>query len=134
MDSSPAEIKNYLKANNLQYTPISADEKDEIKTGLIESTVGQDATKVELLDFYKVKVTDVLDLIRSRRCYVKSSFAYVSTHDFISFLTTKHLEIIERGLKVRVCFNYYPFNDWPIFCALTIFHKLNGLVSMNWTL
>lgn len=94
-----AEIKHFLELHHLNYVPLSPDQKNEVKDGLFESTVGQSVSKIEMLDFYKVPFTQVLDLVKSRRCYLKGGYAYVNTGDFISIVATKQLEEIEHGLN-----------------------------------
>lgn len=93
------EIKQFLDLSNLQYVPLTEDQKDKVKDGLYESTTGQSVAKIEMLDFYKVHFTEVLDLIKSRRCYLKDGFAYVNTLDFISIIAVKQQEQIENGLQ-----------------------------------
>ncbi|XP_013097163.2 DNA primase large subunit [Stomoxys calcitrans] len=96
---TPAEIKHFLELHDLNYVPLTSEQKNVVKDGLIESTVGQSVAKIEMLDFYKVPFTQVLDLVRSRRCYIKHGQAYVNTHDFISIVGAKQMEEIEHGLK-----------------------------------
>lgn len=96
---SPADIKKFLETFNLDYHPISEDEKHEVKDGLYDSTTGQSVVKIEQLDFYKVCFTEVPDLITKRRCFVKGGFAYVSTQDFVSIVAGKHELCIDNGLK-----------------------------------
>ncbi|XP_022222418.2 DNA primase large subunit-like [Drosophila obscura] len=95
---SSAEVKQFLEANDFNFAPLTESQKDEVKDGLYESTAGQSVSKIELLDFYKVPFTQVLDLVRSRRCYLKEGFAYVNTHDLVSIVGTKQQDIIEQGL------------------------------------
>lgn len=96
---SPAEIKHFLELHKLNYTPLTMEQKNEVKDGLFESTMGQSVSKIEMLEFYKVPFTQVLDLVRSRRCYLKDGQAYVNTHDFISIVAVKQMDEIEHGLQ-----------------------------------
>ncbi|TMW43549.1 hypothetical protein DOY81_011373 [Sarcophaga bullata] len=96
---TPTEIRQFLELHKLNYTPLSQEEKNDVKDGLFESTMGQSVAKIEMLDFYKVPFTQVLDLIRSRRCYLKDGYAYVNTNDFISIVAVKQMEEIEHGLQ-----------------------------------
>lgn len=93
---SSSEIKKFLELNNLNYIPLTDDQKNEIRTGLTESTYGPPTDNVE---FYKVKFTEVLDLVRSRKCFLKDGFAFVSTNDFYSIVAARHQENIEEGLQ-----------------------------------
>lgn len=99
---SSNEIKEFLKINNFDYTPLTAEQKDEIKDCLYESTIGLSNTKIEIVDFYKVHFMDVLDMVHNRRCYLKDGFAYISTQDFISIVATKLQKIIENGLQQSI--------------------------------
>lgn len=96
---SPLEVKHFLELHQLNYTPLVQEEKNAIKDGLFESTMGQSVAKIEMLDFYKVPFTQVLDLVRSRRCYLKDGQAYVNTHDFISIVAVKQMDEIDHGLQ-----------------------------------
>ncbi|XP_017475803.1 PREDICTED: DNA primase large subunit [Rhagoletis zephyria] len=96
---SSTDIKHFLDLNKLEYTPLSESQKDAVKDGLYESTIGQSVSKIELLDFYKVPFTQVLDLVRTRRCYLKDGFAYVNTQDFVSIIAVLQLNEIEHGLQ-----------------------------------
>lgn len=92
------DITKYLEINNLKYIPLDEDEVNEIKAGLYESTIGNNLI-IERLDFYKVPFTEVLDLVKSRKCFVKNGFAYVSTNDFTSVVANKHEKCIRAGLE-----------------------------------
>lgn len=92
-----ADIKRYLELNRLDYAPLPDDEISDIKAGLYESTMGNNLI-IEKLDFFKVPFTDVLDLVRTRKCYIKGGFAYVSTNEFTSVVATKHEQCIQDGL------------------------------------
>lgn len=94
----PAEIKRYLEINELNYHPITDDEKSDIKDGLYDSTAMHGVFQIENEEFYKVHFTAVPDLIRGRRCYVKGGYAYVIANDFISIVAGLHEACIENGL------------------------------------
>lgn len=94
----PPEVKHFLEINKLNYHPITEDEKSDVKEGLYDSTAMHGVNKVEVEEFYKVHFTAVPDLIRTRRCYVKAGYAYVSTTDFISIVAGLHESCIENGL------------------------------------
>lgn len=98
-------IAKYLEINKLDYRTIDDDEKSEIKEGLYDSTV-HGVNEVEIKEFYKVPFTEVPDLIRSRRCYVKGGYAYVITQDFVSIVAGLHEMCIENGLNA--CSEFLP--------------------------
>lgn len=99
----PQEIKKYLEINKLDYQPISEEEKMEIKEGLYDS---YGVSETETKDFYKVPFTDVPDLVRTRRCYLKCGYAYVISADFVSIVAGLHEMCIENGLNA--CSNFLP--------------------------
>lgn len=97
----PLEIKKFLEINKLNYHPITNDEKSDIKEGLYDGSA-YGVNKVEIDEYYKVHFTAVPDLIRTRRCYVKSGYAYVGVQDFISIVAGLHEACIEKGLAAAV--------------------------------
>lgn len=99
------EIKKYLEINKLDYQPISDEEKSDIKEGLYDSTV-HGVNEVECKEFYKVHFTDVPDLVRTRRCYIKNGYAYVISQDFVSIVAGLHEICIENGLTA--CSSFLP--------------------------
>lgn len=92
------EVKKFLEINKLNYHPITEEEKCDVKEGLYDSTAMHGVNKVEIEEFYKVHFTAVPDLIRTRRCYVRAGYAYVSATDFISIVAGLHEGCIEKGL------------------------------------
>lgn len=92
------EVKRFLEINKLNYHPITEEEKCEVKEGLYDSTAMHGVSRVEIEEFYKVHFTAVPDLIRTRRCYIRAGYAYVSATDFISIIASLHESFIEKGL------------------------------------
>lgn len=95
-------IKSFLKINNLSYEPISAEEKANVKDGLYQSTLGLSTSQIEMQDFYKVPFQEVLDLVKNRRVFLQSGYAYVPTTEFVSVVSTRHSTIISTGLEVSL--------------------------------
>lgn len=115
------EIRKYLEINKLNYQPISDEEKSDIKDGLYDSTIyGVNAAEME--EFYKVHFTDVPDLVRTRRCYVKGGYAYVITHDFISIVAGIHEACIESGLQAAATYLPQLDNDERLLDVLRSLH------------
>lgn len=48
------DIKELLEVYQIDYKPLSAEQKDDIKTGLYASTAGKSVARIETSDFYKV--------------------------------------------------------------------------------
>jgi len=79
-------INQFLIEQNLHFTPIDQSEKDEILQHLKECMPSKDIESVDSLDFYKVPFTDVLDLVRVRKVYLKGGFAYVPHPEIVSII------------------------------------------------
>lgn len=99
---SSQDVKDLVLAYEMDYTPLDTDQKNGLKEGLYESTIHMSIVQIEAADFYKVPFTEVLDLIRSRRCYLENGNAYVSASDFVSVIAGKHQRLIEDGLEAHL--------------------------------
>lgn len=106
----------------MDYQPISEEEKNEVKEGLMESTSNHSVTRVSLTEFYKVHFTEVPDLIARRRCYVRAGYAYVCTQDIISIVASLHETYIENGLNATSRLLPEIQNDERIFDLLKSLH------------
>nr|XP_029717754.1 LOW QUALITY PROTEIN: DNA primase large subunit-like [Aedes albopictus] len=98
---SPQDVKDFVEVRN-GYSPLTAEQKSEIKDGLYDSTIYHSVMQIESMDFYKVRFTDVLDLVRGRRCYLRAGFAYVCASDFVSIIANKHQQLLEDGLQAHL--------------------------------
>lgn len=72
-------VQNFLKLNQLNYTPISYESKEDLKEQLTESTVGLTDAMVTTSDFYKVPFRDVLPLIKGRKVFLKEGFVLANS-------------------------------------------------------
>ncbi|XP_046735331.1 DNA primase large subunit-like [Diprion similis] len=81
-------LQQFLKISNMNFVPISQNEKEAIKEYLTQSTFGYSDTYIEVHDFYKVSFCKVTDLVRNRRVYVHSGFAYIPDKELISVFVT----------------------------------------------
>lgn len=90
-------VDAFFKLNNLCYTTISEDEKNEIIHLLRESTQHQN---IDTMEFYKVKFYEVLDLVRARRVYLSGGYAYIPHKDFISVLSAQYRTHLKQSLAV----------------------------------
>jgi len=79
-------VNQFLIKQKLHFTPIDQDEKNEVLQHLKECLVSKDIESVDSLDFYKVPFTDVLDLVRVRKVYLKCGFAYVPHPEIVSIV------------------------------------------------
>ncbi|XP_055601445.1 DNA primase large subunit [Uranotaenia lowii] len=99
---SAQDVKDFVRVYEMNYTPLTPEQKAEIKDGLYESTAYHSVVQIEAMDFYKVRFTDVLDLVRGRKCYLKGGYAYVGASDFVSIIANKHHQLIEDGLQAHL--------------------------------
>uniref|UniRef100_A0A182Q9B7 DNA primase large subunit n=1 Tax=Anopheles farauti TaxID=69004 RepID=A0A182Q9B7_9DIPT len=93
------DVKDFLEVYELDYKPLSDEEKAEISEQLCASTANQTRLKVETNDFYAVHFTEVLNLVRDRKCFLKGGTAYISPEHFAHVIGKKHQQLIEDGLK-----------------------------------
>lgn len=96
---TPSDVKRFLEINNLSYKPLDDDEINDVKEYLYDINTTNNNFNTEKQHFYKVPFTKVLDLVHSRKCFIKDGYAYVSCNDFISIAAHVHEKNIESGLK-----------------------------------
>ncbi|CAK1549698.1 unnamed protein product [Leptosia nina] len=90
-------VDTFFRINNLCYTNISEEEKNEILINLRESTHHQN---IDNMKFYKVKFYEVLDLVKTRKVYLKGGYAYVPHKDFISVLIAQYRIHLRQSLAI----------------------------------
>lgn len=95
---SVQDIKQYMEINQLKYKFISEDEKRGILNDINGNSCQYSAAQIELLELFRVHYTEVPDLIRTRKCYLKKGFAYVSIDHFIDIIANIHEACIKKGL------------------------------------
>ncbi|ESO86627.1 hypothetical protein LOTGIDRAFT_128625 [Lottia gigantea] len=88
--------EEFLKLNNLDYSPIPREEKEKISGELAHSIC---SGQVSTLDFFKVYFTDALDLVKSRKVFLKDGYAYVVREDLISILLSVYRAKLSRALS-----------------------------------
>lgn len=93
-------IRNFLAAYKLEFIPISAEEKNSLMDLLVESTLNVTLDFVQSKDFYKVPFTDVLDLVSSRRVFLRAGNAYIPSRDLLSIVGTIFKDNLSRGLHM----------------------------------
>ncbi|KAG4066757.1 hypothetical protein HA402_012824 [Bradysia odoriphaga] len=86
---SVEEEQNFLRANNLHYVPQSYRE-------IWENQVNDPSNGLDDLQFFKIKFTEVLQLVSARKCILKNGFAYVT--DLCPIIETIHRTYIDKGL------------------------------------
>ena len=97
-------IEKFLKDNELVYMPISDSEKQSIMEGLVD--MGVTNTQVQGQNYYKIHFLEVIELVKSRRVFLKNGYAYVTIADFGSVLAhvfrtrlSKSLSVLARHIK-----------------------------------
>uniref|UniRef100_A0A182SRB9 DNA primase large subunit n=1 Tax=Anopheles maculatus TaxID=74869 RepID=A0A182SRB9_9DIPT len=96
---STRDVKDFLEVYELDYKPLADEEKLEISEHLSASTANITRLKVETQDFYAVHFTEVLNLVRDRKCFLKGGTAYITPEHFAHVIGKKHQQLIEDGLK-----------------------------------
>lgn len=97
---NPEAIEAFFKHNNLCYTSISNDEKDNLMPFLRDSTRTEGPVNIENIKFYKVKFLEVLDLVRTRKVYLNGGYAYIPHTDFVSVLLAQYKTHLKQSLAV----------------------------------
>lgn len=91
------EKQNFLKVNNLNYTPQNHHEIQSEICRTDHYCTEDQQTELENVQFYKVKFTEVLNLVSTRKCILKNGYAYVT--DVSHMIETMHRTFIEKGLS-----------------------------------
>ncbi|GBP70610.1 DNA primase large subunit [Eumeta japonica] len=90
-------VDTFFKLNNLYYENISSEEKDKIIHFLRESTPHH---QVDNMKFYKVKFNEVLDLVKFRKVYLNSGYAFIPHSDFVSVLSAQYRTHLKQSLAI----------------------------------
>ncbi|XP_060943494.1 DNA primase large subunit [Limanda limanda] len=90
----------FMHRNNLQYDTISVAEKKTLQEKLINSSYAVSGITVEEQDFYKVPFQDALDLVRSRRVYLKAGYAYIPHQDIVAIVLNDFRTRISKALAL----------------------------------
>lgn len=79
-------VNTFLKDNGLKYNPISMEIKEAHKLQLAASSNGKKVAEILNMEFFKVTFEEAIDLVKTRRVYLKKGFAFVPGHDLISLV------------------------------------------------
>ncbi|XP_060082049.1 DNA primase large subunit-like [Ylistrum balloti] len=96
---TPESRQEFLRENNLNYSPISDEEKRDITPELI-AAAGRNTSQAHTQEYFKVPFVEVLDLISKRKVFLKEGFAYVPREDMISILLTHYRAHLSHSLAV----------------------------------
>ncbi|XP_072264568.1 DNA primase large subunit [Pyxicephalus adspersus] len=94
------KVQEFLKYSGLEYLAISEDEKKQHHDDLLNSTYGLSSTKLEELDFYKVRFQDALDLVRPRKVFLLQGFAYIPHTDIVTLILNEFRTRLSKALAL----------------------------------
>ncbi|XP_068423966.1 DNA primase large subunit [Clinocottus analis] len=90
----------FLHKNNLQYDTISVEDKKILQDKLVSSSYTVSGVKVEDQDFYKVPFQDALDLVRTRKVYLKAGYAYIPHQDIVTIVINDFRTRLSKALAL----------------------------------
>ncbi|XP_041803558.1 DNA primase large subunit [Chelmon rostratus] len=99
-DLSSKQKLEFLHRNNLQYEAISLDEKKSLQDKLVNSSYAVSGITVEDQDFYKVPFQDALDLVRSRKVYLKAGYVYIPHQDIVTIVLNDFRTRLSKALAL----------------------------------
>ncbi|KAG7333842.1 hypothetical protein KOW79_002249 [Hemibagrus wyckioides] len=91
---------DFLHKNNLKYDTISDEEKTNLKDQLINSSFSVSGTTVAEQDFYKVPFQDALDLVRTRKVFLKAGYAYIPHQDIVTIVLNDFRTRLSKALAL----------------------------------
>lgn len=96
----PKQKLEFLHRNNLQYDAISSKEKKDLQGKLVNSSYAVSGITVESNDFYKVPFQDALDLVRTRKVYLKAGYAYIPHQDIVTIVLNDFRTRLSKALAL----------------------------------
>ncbi|KAF2359407.1 DNA primase large subunit eukaryotic/archaeal [Trinorchestia longiramus] len=97
--NSKPEVMAFIRDNDLYFSPITNEELLEERENLLAGT--QKITSSEQMEgrtFYKVPFTDALELVRSRRVFLKMGYAYVPDTELVTLITAFYRTSLSKAL------------------------------------
>ncbi|KAG5444745.1 DNA primase large subunit [Clonorchis sinensis] len=121
--SGPDVISHFLSENQLHFCHLSDRERARIQQQLVAGTA---ATGVDFSTtaFYKVYFSEVPELVRSRRIYIRAGFAYVPDSDLVSlvvshFRTALSCSLARLGFTLGSCLASEEYRVLPLLSSLS---------------
>ncbi|XP_023651017.1 DNA primase large subunit [Paramormyrops kingsleyae] len=90
----------FLHRNSLQYHTIEDADKKALMDKLVHSSYGSSGCSVEQQDFYKVPFQDALDLVRSRKVFLKAGYAYIPHQDIVTIVLNDFRTRLSKALAL----------------------------------
>ncbi|KAI0981887.1 hypothetical protein GJ496_006243 [Pomphorhynchus laevis] len=109
--TSLSQAKMFLKLNNIYFLQVSEKEKSTLIDNIVSSCISMNVQRVFDTVFYKIPFTDVLDLVRSRRVFIKRGIAYVAASDMISIITNDFRMRLSHSLAILSRTSYRLIRD-----------------------
>ncbi|CAL4145405.1 unnamed protein product, partial [Meganyctiphanes norvegica] len=95
------DIKTFMEHNNLAFTPISTEEMRSERENLLNGTYNiSSGDQMEGRTFFKVPFTEALELIRTRKVFIKEGFAYVPDTELATLVTAAFRAKLSQALAV----------------------------------
>ncbi|XP_076021141.1 DNA primase large subunit [Genypterus blacodes] len=99
-DLHPKQKLEFLHRHNLQYDTTSLEERKALSDKLVKSSYTVSGIKVEDQDFYKVPFQDALDLVRTRRVYLKAGYVYIPQQDIVTIVLNDFRTSLSKALAL----------------------------------
>ncbi|XP_077438264.1 DNA primase large subunit [Vanacampus margaritifer] len=99
-DLHPKLKQEFLHKNNLEYDAISIEAKRALQDKLVNSSYGVSGITVEDQDFYKVPFQDALDLVRTRKVYLKAGYVYIPHQDIVTIVLNDFRTGLSKALAL----------------------------------
>ncbi|KAM4599238.1 DNA primase large subunit isoform 1-T1 [Fundulus diaphanus] len=96
---TPKQKLEFLHRNNLQYNTISGEEKEQLKDELLNSSHSVSGVSLES-DFYKVPFQDALDLVRTRKVYLREGYAYIPQSEIVAIVLNDFRTRLSKALAL----------------------------------
>ncbi|KAA8583893.1 DNA primase large subunit [Etheostoma spectabile] len=96
----PKQKLEFLHRNNLQYDTISVEEKKALHDKLVNSSYAVSGITVEDQDFYKVPFQDALDLVRTRKVYLKAGYVFIPHQDIVTIVLNDFRTRLSKALAL----------------------------------
>ncbi|XP_032877753.1 DNA primase large subunit [Amblyraja radiata] len=91
--------QDFLNENELKYHPIEPVEREHLRSKLQNSS-GQTPVVIEDQIFYKVPFTDALELVRTRKAFLKKGLVYIPHQEIIILIQNVFRQRLSKSLAL----------------------------------
>ncbi|KAJ8360000.1 hypothetical protein SKAU_G00165250 [Synaphobranchus kaupii] len=99
-DLSSKYKTEFLHQNDLRYDTISKEEKKVLMDKLVHSAYTVSGTTVLEQDFYRVPFQDALDLVRTRKVFLRAGYAYIAHQDIVTIVLNDFRTRLSKALAL----------------------------------